>query len=230
MKANFVLLLTTIFASVATGSKHQLEEPHKAKMKNISPKPFGRTVHVYKNEDGTIHVRKQNTKQLLDGFMNHLKTFVNDTHFDVYEFEDTIDIFGTLLADIESSAANQSNMTTVLDSLTFVNLVYQRLLYAVDSLRAYDIKNSPPHRLIYNAIELNVRLLLMYDINGDLDRTIPDASSKVRFLWRCTYYWRMCFETLKNVSPAMRSLFEDQIEKAEDMLAFFDTFFLNMDK
>ncbi|KAM9887502.1 hypothetical protein OXX69_013305, partial [Metschnikowia pulcherrima] len=82
--------------------------------------------------------------------------------------------------------------------------------------------DSPGHMLVYNAIELNVKVLMLFNSRGAPDASIPKYAEQVRTHLRSVYYWDMHFRGMESVTSEMQAMFEEHIGLAEvtlDMLA-----------
>ncbi|KAM9930924.1 hypothetical protein OXX80_009244 [Metschnikowia pulcherrima] len=154
-------------------------------------------------------------------FVVQLRSFISKSHFHASSFKVVSRRLFEDLEDIQSLASEAvSESDTLLGQLWFAKRMYDVMDFAATQLimcEKYTITTAV--FLLRAMIELNVRLLLMFGANGELDVTITSYRDLLVGHWRTVCCWDEEFRNLKNVPDHVRRLFEDSKVSVELTIA-----------
>ncbi|GEQ72740.1 hypothetical protein JCM33374_g6428 [Metschnikowia sp. JCM 33374] len=134
-------------------------------------------------------------------FLQQLKSFVNETSFDVFEFERQLPSLRDELSDINFFIHMRPLTRPILDQLAFAKHMFHVMEDSIEHLQTYNIISGPGNRLAFKMTELNVRGLALHDSHGHPDVGVAGYADKVLRLWQ-------------DISD-MRKMFENHIVEAE---------------
>ena len=179
-------------------------------------------MHNFDFDAGSYEVKAEESQDLLDWYVVRLKGFISP-EFAILRFERSLPDLEKELLDIDYLAEDDArHVGAVLQQLTFANRMLGVMRDSCVKLRKYYKPDSPGHMLVYNAIELNVKVLMLFNSRGAPDASVPKYAEQVRTYLRSVYYWDMHFRGMESVTTEMQAMFEEHIGLAEvtlDMLA-----------
>ncbi|GEQ68097.1 hypothetical protein JCM33374_g1764 [Metschnikowia sp. JCM 33374] len=172
---------------------------------------FSKVVHSKKRDNGLIPKHEGRTAQgLLEEFVEHLRSFLNETTFDFLGFEVHHVGLRENLTDIQSS------IDDLWLQLKFVENMFQVMLGSVQSLKHYKVPPDRGVKYLKKIIEINVSALALYNSHG-----VPDFESeeKLFLFWRGIAFWSKKFEDLEDISADLKQAFEYQVGQAKKTLS-----------
>ncbi|GEQ72195.1 hypothetical protein JCM33374_g5881 [Metschnikowia sp. JCM 33374] len=166
----------------------------------------------------------------LDGFVERLRSFINDTHFDVESFDDQFYDLKKVLSEI-SCCSNKINRTKELhQQLRFSKHMFRAMTESITLMKRFKPPDTPravqvPGYLpIYEIIELNVIALAMNNSYGELDVSIESYKKKILLLWRRLRFWKEEFKEVENVPSEIRRIYNIQVDQVETNLESLQSF------
>lgn len=147
-----------------------------------------------------------------------LKSFVLESSFDAKKFDaETENIkadIHALLWLIEDLKISKK----LFDQLKFIEYMFLIMLQSSESLKEYDFFNDSDQHLMYCVLELNVRLLTMYDDVGKPDTGKIGYSYKLAKFGGLLEIWENAFLDLSEVPISTHMRFMSEVIKVEKTL------------
>ncbi|GEQ70546.1 hypothetical protein JCM33374_g4224 [Metschnikowia sp. JCM 33374] len=104
--------------------------------------------------------------------------------------------------------------------LAFLDYVYQQLVAAVRDLQIYKFNGTTAEFLVYTMIDLNARLLWMFDSSGNLDKNISQYAHKLISFGHSMNRISEDFQALSGLSQYTKWLFTGEKRKAQENIEF----------
>lgn len=163
----------------------------------------------------------QKAEELLDWVFEQMKSFVNETDFDLRGFGNGVGSLRATLAELAFLTDGSTKITLdILDQLGFVSRMLDLMINCSIKLQIFNKNKDAGLRLLCKVLELNVRAIALYNSSGGPNLKMPGLKDHVLLLLRSVYYWDMNFRNLELVSTDMKLIFEDQIQLAEKIVDF----------
>ncbi|GEQ69245.1 hypothetical protein JCM33374_g2916 [Metschnikowia sp. JCM 33374] len=137
-------------------------------------------------------------------------------------FEPQISDFRNAIADTEFLVENELDIIEYSARLNFTRYLFQTLVDSGDRLKRYGRSNIPGHDLVRDMIDLNVRVMYLYDSHGEIDYSIKNFSEKVDNFYHMFNLLGVRFKRLRNVPLGMRLVFENHSSQVNRTLEYFD--------
>ncbi|GEQ70548.1 hypothetical protein JCM33374_g4226 [Metschnikowia sp. JCM 33374] len=158
-------------------------------------------------------------EDLIRSFICRLKEFVSDTYFDVRQFETAMKPLGKDFDQITSLALRYTKRNAVLSRhLRFATDFFRVMELATDELKQYSDSGSIEESLVYRMVDLNVRVLGMFNSYGFLDREMEDYADKLFDFWAYMRRLKLHFRFLHHVPVCIQSVFAEEASQAEDII------------
>ncbi|GEQ69005.1 hypothetical protein JCM33374_g2675 [Metschnikowia sp. JCM 33374] len=159
-------------------------------------------------------------EESLSWLVVQMQSFIHDTHFDAAGFEKDFDRISRNFADISGSARGAGEHNLKLEAqLSFTTRMFLSMQFAMKNMKSHDIFVTTADALINYMMDLNVRLLGLYDGHGNLDTGNSGYRNKLLEFWRNMYRWTDHFRSLKNVPESKKKSFEEERSAAEIFVA-----------
>ncbi|GEQ72592.1 hypothetical protein JCM33374_g6279 [Metschnikowia sp. JCM 33374] len=162
----------------------------------------------------------QEAEESLVWLIDTLRLYISDTGFDLYAFEQDIGKISHDLAEICSIARHVGPANSVLmKQVGLASKMFRNMGFAMRYLKLFDISDSTETALVHYMIELNVKVLGLYNCHGDLDVARAGYQGTLIGFWSDLHRWDDHFNTLEGVSGCMKTFFERQKELAHETVA-----------
>ncbi|GEQ72500.1 hypothetical protein JCM33374_g6187 [Metschnikowia sp. JCM 33374] len=154
--------------------------------------------------------------------IGRIRTFVNVESFDYTGLEAEVDVLEAELRDISQILEKTPEAQSLVDQVKFAQPMLQVMKRAITYMHCYGNMEAPGARVLYKMVELNVRILAMYNVFGALDMTINGYAGKLTNLRALLKFYENKFEGLADVPLAIRIMFLDQTWRADQKLSFLE--------
>ncbi|GEQ68763.1 hypothetical protein JCM33374_g2432 [Metschnikowia sp. JCM 33374] len=161
----------------------------------------------------------QKAKQSLENFVKHLKGFLKTGKFDIVAFEFHQDEILEELSSIGAWIQKMPPSEDLIHQYKFTQYMFSVMSDSILNLKHYQTCDLPGHEWVYNILELNVRLLLMYNELGDLDISLEWYEGLLFGFWLNVHIWGKKFRLVPNVSGDMRYIYDRSSRQAQETLA-----------
>lgn len=178
---------------------------------------------IYQRKTSPLNNEKeiQKAEELLDWVFEQMKSFLNETDFDLLGFGNRVGSLRGTLAELAFLTDGSTKITLdILDQLGFVSRMLDLMINCSIKLQIFNKKKDAGLRLLCKVLELNVRAIALYNSSGGPNLKMPGFKERVLLLLRSIYYWDMNFRNLELVSTDVKLIFEDLIQLAEIMVEF----------
>ncbi|GEQ71900.1 hypothetical protein JCM33374_g5586 [Metschnikowia sp. JCM 33374] len=185
-----VTLITSAILSSWVAAAPLINEEQKSKSANLNPKQMP-TMHGqiypvdYRIFDQGLYMNKRDSEAewleaknkatyYVECFLQDLRAFINDSSFDFQKFESEIAKQRETLANIEfyseTALVDQYHVDT---QIYFARYMFQTMVDVTEKMKKYHQSAYPGASLVDKMIELNVRVLALYNASG-----LPNLSFK----------------------------------------------------
>ncbi|GEQ72496.1 hypothetical protein JCM33374_g6183 [Metschnikowia sp. JCM 33374] len=171
-------------------------------------------VDVYRREDNDT----QRVQRALEGYFSKLKSFLNETSFDVGRFECSRDSLKEELLVVSSSVKNAPSSENFSNQLTFIRRMFYVMANAIDPLKQFNKSGTQQHVWLYKIIELNVRLFGVQTSQGRLDVKLAGFQDKLLRFHHSVYFWSLRYKDLADLPEHMRLLFKSEADQAQKII------------
>ncbi|KAJ8145635.1 hypothetical protein OY671_001290 [Metschnikowia pulcherrima] len=155
---------------------------------------------------------------MIERFLKRLKSYVTESSFTVASFTSDINTLKTDFAEIAEIVSQAKPSKTVWKMLELCTKNLSTMIEASELLRHYIRINAPGNRLLYKAIELNVRILTLQNSEGQLDFKVATNPDKVLRYLRSLYFWNSRLKQVVGVRFGTRRVFGTYYGRAAAML------------
>lgn len=159
----------------------------------------------------------QEVQEHLEQLIQRLKSFVHEVDFTGAEFDKYSEDLGRKLADISNWVESFSHIESLEERLSFAKTLFFTMKSALSYVSFYNSGDTGLY-LAQKIVQLNVRLLTLYNNQGHPDPSIEGYKNDVFTFMKILTSWRNLFDELISVSLSLRILFEDEYSKAESTL------------
>ncbi|GEQ72502.1 hypothetical protein JCM33374_g6189 [Metschnikowia sp. JCM 33374] len=156
---------------------------------------------------------------LLESFFTHLKSYISKMHFDAEGFEANAELLrqDLLIREVLVGHITPSN-PQLKEKCRFLNQMYQRMLNSIPKLSHFDIAYSPGYSQVYQMVELNVRLLTLFNSKGKLDDGLEAHASWILHFWKYMNFCKSEFKAIDGLSTDMQLIFDDHSNRVANTL------------
>ncbi|GEQ68567.1 hypothetical protein JCM33374_g2235 [Metschnikowia sp. JCM 33374] len=198
----------------AVGIPTPMEEATQNFTQNATQIPTQKRMYSFAN-------KTQEAEYSVALLFSHLRSFIMQDKFDDLKFAISVEISRKLFLDTQKAIAtlNPEHEKTILaDKFAFCRHIFRVMEQACTTLRPYRFSQRTDLKLLDSVVDLNVRLLAMYNEYGLLDHNDPDSIRKLVHYWQNLDFWAADFQDLVNVPDGIRYLFKDQKAQAQDTM------------
>ncbi|GEQ72503.1 hypothetical protein JCM33374_g6190 [Metschnikowia sp. JCM 33374] len=225
MKAHLVFLATSIFSlmAMAAPSPHHDNFNHTAPLSKLAPtkpsKPNKETISTGPGLGFDVeNQEKKSVENILQTFLVQLRSFFNESSFDVAGFQESADNLEYYLFNIHKWARNVKSVK-ISRRLGFAQWMLGNMTDAVRTLNMnFNMTHSPANYCLYKAIELNVRSLVLYDDCGQLDVDAKGYVERILLIWNSVALWERNFRNLTDVPSNLWLTFWAQLNQVKERL------------
>ncbi|GEQ69238.1 hypothetical protein JCM33374_g2909 [Metschnikowia sp. JCM 33374] len=189
--------------------------PHIDRMSPSQPL-FIESIRIDSESETPFAISFEKFQEKLDQFIMGLKDFIHDTIFEHEEFRFSARILAERLANLRWNAQWVSPWSyDFLVSLIYAEKMFRFMLDSAVLMDFYRMDAGMARRLIYKAIQLNVRLLKLYDAHGEPDPTIPEYSETVTRSFELLETWNELFNNIERQPHEIIVTYFSQVNHAE---------------
>ncbi|KAM9903938.1 hypothetical protein OXX69_007759 [Metschnikowia pulcherrima] len=169
---------------------------------------------IEQHSNHTVYATEEN----LSRFVDEMKKYVNDTSFDVFGFENHLEVFKSEFLKIAQSIKRDHPPRNVKKQFSFAKYMFKLMSDANDDLKYYRYSDVPGHQLVSKIIELNVRAMAFFDSHGKLDLSMDNYITRIYKLHRTLYVFFKKYSSLSDVLSDMLLIVNSQVAEAESTL------------
>ncbi|KAM9939159.1 hypothetical protein OXX80_001350 [Metschnikowia pulcherrima] len=147
-----------------------------------------------------------------------LRSYISWTRFDVSGFYDAAATIGMDISMLAEESDTVEGHKEIRAQYQFLAQMFEIMVEAAQNIEETVPSRSRASLLVRNVIELNVRLLVLYDPFGVPDYQSQGYAYKVSRLKRLLKEWKNEFASLKNTSDELSGLFMVHASSATDSL------------
>lgn len=172
-----------------------------------------------------IKIKREDNRSLeaearLQSVFFHMKSFLHDTYFEYFEFEDYSGTIQKELDNISVLINSFSPENEILKKrLRFSKLSSQNLLAYVRIIKRYNFLGQKDHELLSQMVEINALILAFYDIEGKINFLSPDYIERIVYLFQSLCTCEERFDDLLEVSEDIKLSFEYHTKQATEKLS-----------
>ena len=178
-------------------------------------------------DDGSKGVRlvlseeRAAVSQVLEWFVERLKSFVSDREFKVEAFMRLLDYMQEDLDNVIERVLKIPTSMTIKRQLNFAAHFYSEMKDTANVLSIY-CDNSIEIRLVRWIVYIHLTLLRLFHLHGIPDPTTPGYIEIIERLRRLLAFWGSVFSELRGVLPPVATIFEDKLSLAEKVLIYLE--------
>ncbi|GEQ68566.1 hypothetical protein JCM33374_g2234 [Metschnikowia sp. JCM 33374] len=170
--------------------------------------------HIDVHKRGSVSANTTKEAQVSLGLcFAHLRSFFSNEHFDDLQFASSKKSIRTCLQ-LTSDAISRLSMSQakvhLVSQLTFARHMFRVMVAAAEKMIPDHVSMTADLVLVNWVVDLNVRILSLYNMNGLLDQSNPANVRKIFAFWKTVAIWEADFKELKDVPANVRRLFEDE--------------------
>ncbi|KAM9910908.1 hypothetical protein OXX69_004021 [Metschnikowia pulcherrima] len=148
-----------------------------------------------------------------------LKAFIHDSVFDYRGFELKGAGLELLLQETSMKVVKATACNPKLsDQYKNLSHMFHTMVESIEALRYYQTTDFPGHALIYNVLDLNVRLLALRNLDGDPDTSTERYVDRVKVGFQFLNLWGAEFRGAGYVPFGRKMVFERQYGQASAQL------------
>lgn len=183
-------------------------------MSSFIPNPYSKKDFLLRtllSKQGN-HLAPNKTRSLeaaLLWYANHLHSLTHLAYFDLSSFEESKQLVGRGLEDIEHHLELLEPINLILwRRLKFAKRMFGAMVIAARELKLNNIFGSLYQQILALLLELNVTLFALYDSRGSLNLLISHYAKKMKCSRKNITFWADEFSKINRVSSSVRILFE----------------------
>lgn len=176
---------------------------------------FSDAISSTKLENTTRYVEEQ-----VGRFVAHLKTFITESSFIVLKFELEIEELKQNLLKLHSDVQLEIHSPGLQVQFEFATHMFLVMVESAKNMEHFRVNSNAGYPLVYKVIELNVRVLALYDAYGRLDTHIDGYLSELSRLRASLDFWSERFQNLILVSPEVSGVFQKHSKRLEETFKF----------
>ncbi|GEQ70544.1 hypothetical protein JCM33374_g4222 [Metschnikowia sp. JCM 33374] len=151
----------------------------------------------------------------LQHFILQLKSFIMESYFDTFRFGIMKNQLAKTISEISFLGGNLVHGTgDVAQQYSFALVLFDTMCEAYYALKFYDHVEQPSQYLLNRIIDINVRILRLFNSHGRLDTDVEAYEEKVSEYHNSIWFWRRAFLRLEGVSQEDRAYFINQASRA----------------
>lgn len=178
----------------------------------------------------TIQAETQKVEDGLKLLIARMKSFVGEFEFDAKGFEGFAESFQKTLDQFHFLTDDSTGAGLDLkEQYMFTKRMLNVMLYSANLLSLYQKDDDYSLRLLCKILDLNVRMLAIFNLYGDPDLKAKGFGDRVLSFKLSLYYWGASFDYLRKVPLDTRLIFQQQFEQAETSIECLTTFIPKMD-
>ncbi|GEQ68771.1 hypothetical protein JCM33374_g2440 [Metschnikowia sp. JCM 33374] len=175
--------------------------------------------HVFIGRGCTLSKEAQEVKESVEMFVENLKSYMDETGFDVTAFENLSPTLQKEVAELRISADKVMPSEVVSEMLSFAVTLLEAMTCYVKTLKSPNYLDTPGSGLLFNLMELHIRVLVIHNSRGELDHSTPRYMDKlIRYRLQVDQYERE-IKTLDGITVDVRLIFDGQVTKVREGLA-----------
>ncbi|QBM87979.1 hypothetical protein METSCH_B11930 [Metschnikowia aff. pulcherrima] len=162
--------------------------------------------------------------QVLEWFVDRLKSFVNNREFRKEAFIKVLDYMQEDLNNVIERILEIPTSVNLTRQLNFAAYFYSEMKGSANVLSIYG-DNSIEIRLVRWIVYIHLTLLSLFNLHGIPDPTTPGYIEIIERLRRLLAFWGSLFSELRGVLPPVATVFEDKLSQAEKVLIYLEQHF-----
>ena len=174
--------------------------------------------YISASSEVSLNTTKDVESKLL-AFAAGLRAYVNQKHFDYLRFEayknELTDELSNLFIFVHHRLPYNH---TLMKWLFHTQQMFEEMQHSARLIKHYKYLRSSSHKLVSKIIELNVWILALVDLDGNLDRLIDEHKEKIADAWEDMYSCEKQFARLARVTNPTREVFNAQLSRASLMI------------
>ena len=155
----------------------------------------------------TYVIEIQLATEHLEAFVENLRGFVNDTHFDYVAFRNSSRDLNREITRIATSIHRVKVPAELSHLLRYALHLYKAMMDLSQIMVLYNDDTNPVWQLVYNVAELGVRTLALNNSHGALDLHVRDYLGKLVMYFHDLHLYAGKFRAFSFVPMATRELF-----------------------
>lgn len=179
---------------------------------------------VYKYPDNTTRDLTEILENCLEVYIGHLRSFILIRQFNVQAFGNESIQLDSEIKEIASLAERAPKCHKLTLLLGFAQKMFQIMVNTLENMKHYDFLESTENRLVNLMSELNVRLLILFDVYGFPNYTAPSYTKDVNRLQNLVRIWKEEFDELEKVTFSPGVMFLMQKRRAEESLGMLASY------
>ncbi|GEQ72501.1 hypothetical protein JCM33374_g6188 [Metschnikowia sp. JCM 33374] len=154
-------------------------------------------------------MKKEKASRRLQDITVHMRSFVSMETFHYIAFEAEKPFLEPELLNLVLIIDKLPDSQRLSAQVIYANYIFQVMEHAVQLMHCYAHMEHEGASLVYDVVELGVKIFALHDLSGTLDTSIEEYPQKVSDLRRTLVFLETRFETLAHVPLPIREVFFD---------------------